>query len=121
MYKVHHDATLLPIDLQTVDYSVGNDKLPALNASASKDKSGKIHISICNLDPNKPNKVDCELRGVEAKKVSGRVLTAPAMNSHNTFDRPNVVRPETFKEVSLRGGKLTATLPAKAVVVLEIE
>jgi alpha-N-arabinofuranosidase len=121
MYKVHHDATLLPIDLQSVDYSFGNDKLPALNAPASKDKSGKIHVSICNLDPNKPNKIDCELRGVEVKKVSGRVLTAPAMNSHNTFDRPNVVKPETFKDVSLSGGKLTATLPAKSVVVLEIE
>ncbi len=121
MYKVHHEATLLPINLVTVDYVFGENKLPALNASASKDKSGKIHVSICNLDPNKSNKIECELRGVEVKKASGRVLTAPAMNSHNTFDSPNVVKPEIFKDVSLSGGKLIATLPAKSVVVLEIE
>lgn len=121
MYKVHQDATLLPTTLQTVDYSVGKDKLPALNASASKDKSGKIHISICNLDPNNPAKLDCELRGVEAKKVSGRVLTASAMTSHNTFDKPNVVKPEILPDVKLTEGIITATIPAKSVVVLSVE
>jgi len=92
-----------------------------LNVSASKDKSGKVHISLCNLDPNKSAKLDCELRGIKAKKVSGRVLTAPAINSHNTFEKPNVVHPTIFKDVNLKSGKLTATLPAKSVVVLEIE
>ncbi len=121
MYKVHQDATLLPTDLQYVDYVFCENKLPALNVSASKDKSGKVHISLCNLDPNKSAKLDCELRGIKAKKVSGRVLTAPAINSHNTFEKPNVVHPTIFKDVNLKSGKLTATLPAKSVVVLEIE
>ncbi|UCE08720.1 MAG: alpha-N-arabinofuranosidase [bacterium] len=121
MYKVHQDATLLPTDLQCVDYQFGNKKLPALNVSASKDKSGKIHISLCNLDPNNSAKLDCELRGVKSKKVSGRVLTAAAINSHNTFDEPDVVTPEIFEDVKLKDGLLTATLPAKSVVVLEVE
>jgi alpha-N-arabinofuranosidase len=43
------------------------------------------------------------------------------MNSHNTFATPNVVKPDTFKDATLSGGKLSATLPAKSVVVLEIE
>jgi alpha-N-arabinofuranosidase len=121
MYKVHQDATLLPTDLQCMDYQFGEEKLPMLNASASKDKSGKIHISLCNLDPNHTAKLDCELRGAQAKKVTGRVLTAPAVNSYNTFEKPDVVHPEIFKDVQLKGSTLTATLPAKSVVVLEIE
>ncbi|HEX9653517.1 MAG TPA: alpha-L-arabinofuranosidase C-terminal domain-containing protein [bacterium] len=43
------------------------------------------------------------------------------MNSHNTFENPDVVRPVDFKDVKLSNGVLTATLPAKSVVVFEVE
>jgi alpha-N-arabinofuranosidase len=121
MYKVHQDATLLPIDLKCTDYTFGEGKLPTLNASASKDKAGKIHISLCNLDPKNAAKLECELRGAQAKKVSGRVLTAPAINSYNTFENPDVVNPTVFNDVQIKKDKVTVTLPAKSVVVLEIE
>jgi alpha-N-arabinofuranosidase len=121
MYKVHHDATLLPINLQCDDYKVGEEKLPVLNASASKDKAGKIHVSICNLDPNRAASLDCELRGMQAKKVTGRVLTAPAINSCNTFEHPDAVSPAVFNDAKLKNESVTATLPAKSIVVLEIE
>ena len=121
MYKIHHDATLLPADLQCNDYKFGNEQIPALNASASKDKSGKIHISLCNLDPKSSAELVCELHGAVAKEVSGRVLTAEEMTAHNTFDSPQAVRPADFSDVELNGNILTATLPAKSVVVLEVE
>jgi alpha-N-arabinofuranosidase len=138
MYKVHQDAILLPTDLQCVDYiddksgeermpafgpgrGRGEEKTPALNVSASKDKSGKIHITICNLDPSKSVKLDCELRGAKVEKVSGRVLTASSITAHNTFDKPNVVKPDAFEDFKLNGSMLTAMLPAKSVVVLEVE
>ncbi|MBN2012694.1 alpha-N-arabinofuranosidase [candidate division KSB1 bacterium] len=121
MYKVHQDATLLPTDLQCMDYTFENKTLPSLNVSASKDASGKIHVSVCNLDPKKSAALECDVRGFKPKKVSGRVLTAPAINSHNTFDKPEVVKPADFKDVKLNGSMLTATLPAKSVVVLELE
>ena len=121
MYKVHQDATLLPTDLRCIDYTFGEDKLAALNVSASKDESGKIHVTICNLDPDHALKLDCELRGMKAKKVTGRVLTAPAINSHNTFEQPDAVKTKAFRDVELKNGLLVATLPAKSVVVLEVE
>jgi alpha-N-arabinofuranosidase len=121
MYKVHQDATLLPTDLQSADYKFGESKLAALNASASKDKAGKVHISLCNFDPGKSLTLDCEVRGMKATKVSGRILTAPAINSYNTFEKPGVVKPELFKDAKVKDGLLMVTLPAKSVVVLEIE
>jgi alpha-L-arabinofuranosidase len=121
MYKIHHDATLLPMDLRCGDYQLDDKKMAMLNASASQDKSGKIHVSICNLDPNHSSKLECELRGAAAKKVSGRVLTAPAINTCNTFEKPNVIHPVAFKDVQLQKDKIVVTLPAKSVVVLEIE
>ena len=87
MYTVHHDATLLPIELNCADYVFGEDKIPSLNVSASKDRDGKIHITICNLDPEKPAKLECELKGTKAKKVTARVLTNKNINgdcSNNT-------------------------------------
>jgi len=121
MYKVHHDATLLPIELQCGDYQFGNETIPAINVSASKDKSGNIHITLCNLDPKKSARLACQLQGTDAKEISGRALTADAMTAHNTFDKPEVVRPAAFDNFQLKGNILTVTLPSKSVVLLGIE
>ena len=121
MYKVHHDATLLPVELQCEDYHLGNETVPAIDVSASKDDSGDIHITLCNLDPKKSAQLVCELQGTGAQKISGRVLTADAMTAHNTFDRPEVVKPAAFDNFQLRRNTLTVTLPAKSVVLLGIE
>jgi alpha-L-arabinofuranosidase len=52
--------------------------------------------------------------------VTGRVLTAAAMNAHNTFERPTAVQPVEFRGARLSGTTLTVELPAKSVVVLEL-
>ena len=121
MYKVHHDAKLLPVDLQCGDYQFEDKQIPALNVSASRDESGKIHISLCNLDPKNRAELACEFIGAKIENVSGRVLTAKTMNAHNTFDKPEVIVPANFYDFKLKGDSVTATLPPKSVVVLEIE
>ncbi len=121
MYKVHQDATLLSCSIKCNDYKFAGDKIPALNVSASRDRNGKIHVSLCNLDPRNWEQVICKVQGFKAKSVSGRILTADVMNAHNTFDNPEVVKPVDFDAVSLEGDTLAVTLPAKSVVVLEIE
>ncbi len=120
MYKVHHDATLLPVDIECRDYRLGNEQIPILNVSASQDQSGKIHISICNLDAVNSAKTVCLIEGIIPKRVSGRVLTSDAITAHNTFDNPEVVKPDSFDKFTLKDNLLTVTLPAKSVVVLEI-
>ena len=95
--------------------------MPAVSGSAVKSKDGKIHVGLSNLDPNQPNSVTVDLGGTHASKVSGRILTAPAINAHNSFEKPDAVKPATFTGASIRGGKLVVTLPAKSVVVLELQ
>lgn len=121
MYKAHQDATLLPSDLQIRDYNFDGEKIPAISASASRDMSGKVHLSLCNMDPNKAAKLHCEIMGYKASMITGRVLTASDINSHNTFNHPDVVKPAVFKNFKLTDNGLITTLPAKSVVVLEIE
>jgi alpha-N-arabinofuranosidase len=55
-----------------------------------------------------------------ASAVSGRVLTADSMSAHNTFERPNTVRPADFGGAKLSGNKLTVKLPAMSVVALDV-
>ncbi|MBN2105011.1 alpha-N-arabinofuranosidase [bacterium] len=121
MYKMHHDATLLTTDLKCENYVFEDKSLPSLNVSASKDTLGKVHISLCNINPNRPADLHCEVQGMTVKKATGRVLTAPEINSHNTFEKPEMVKPAPFKDMKIDGSILTMTLPAKSVVVLEIE
>lgn len=121
MYTVHHDATLLPADLTCADYALGSDKVPGLSVSASRDKAGVIHVSLCNLNPNAAAEVSCELQGTKRQNISGRVLTADAMQAHNTFDKPETVKPAAFSDCRVTEGGFTAKLPAKSVVVLELK
>jgi len=120
LYKAHHDATLLATDLECEDYRFDDNEIPGLNVSASKDKSGKIHISICNLNPNEDAKLTCEIRGAETGKISGQILTAEKITSHNTFKKPEVVKPSDFKSFDKTKEGFKATIPAKSIVVLEI-
>jgi alpha-N-arabinofuranosidase len=94
--------------------------MPAISASASRDASGKIHVSFANCDLGKSITVACTLDGVTAKSVAGRVLTAGAMNAHNTFADPHAVAPAAFDGAKLDSGSLSVTLPAKSVVMLEL-
>ncbi len=120
MFKVHQDATHLPVQLLTPDYTVGEERIPAVSVSASRDKAGKVHVSFANTNPNADVTVACRLDGIRATSAQGRVLTAPAVNSHNTFAAPHTVEPAPFKDAQLNGDTLTVKLPAKSVVVLEL-
>jgi len=121
LYRVHHDATLLPTELTGPEYAFESDKLPAMNVSASRDGSGKIHVSLVNIDPHNAVEVKAQLQGFAAKRISGQVLTAGEITAHNTFDKPGLVEPAAFNGAKVTEGGFTATLPAKSVVVLEIE
>ncbi|RTQ48990.1 alpha-N-arabinofuranosidase [Hymenobacter gummosus] len=120
LYQVHQDAEYLPLQFQSPDYVRGTEKIPALNASASKDKTGTMHLSLVNLDPNKPLTLEAGLPGQSWKTVSGRVLTSAKVNDYNTFDKPNAVQLADFKGAKRKGDKLSVTLPPKSVVVLAL-
>lgn len=120
MYVPHHDAKLLPCDLQSSEYLMGAEKIPNVNVSASRDKSGKIHVTLCNLNPHQDAEVVCDIQGAKAASLTGRVLTAGELNAHNTFDAPERVKPVPFTAFKSTATGFTTTLPAKSVVVLEL-
>jgi alpha-N-arabinofuranosidase len=120
MFKVHQDATLLPLHIRSDDYTFNGQSVPAVSASASRDTTGAIHITFVNVDPNRSRTVQADVRGVKVSAVSGRLLTAPTMQAHNTFEDPDAVKPVNFTGARLSGGILHVELPSKSVVVLEL-
>jgi alpha-N-arabinofuranosidase len=121
LYKVHQDASLLPLSFSSDKYEWNGKKMDALSVSASKDALGKTHITIVNIDPNKEQPIDIELRGMEAKTVTGKVLTSAKINDYNSFDKPDVVSVKDFKGAKLSKNMLGVKLPAKSIVMLEIQ
>jgi alpha-N-arabinofuranosidase len=121
LYKVHHDATLLPLSFTSPKYVVNGRQIDAVSSTASRDASGKVHITLVNADPNKAINIDCELRGITAKSAKGQVLTSDKINDFNTFEQTGKVRLATFTGAKLNKGTLTIQLPAKSVVMIEIE
>lgn len=120
MFTVHHDATVLRTDLISPDYAFDGKHIPAVSASASRNQAGQVHLSLVNSHPHDAITVSTTIAGHAAKSVTGRVLTADAMNAHNTFDAAETVAPKPFDGATLSGDKLTVTLPAKSVVVLAL-
>ncbi len=77
-------------------------------------------MTICNLHHEEKAELRIETRGLEARKATGRILTGPAMDSHNTFEHPETVKPAVFDGLSISKGVITCALPARSVVALEI-
>lgn len=120
MYKVHQDAALMPCILSCETYQCGRESIPSISASASRDQEGKVHISLCNLNPNQKMRLSCEIDGMTAGKVKGQMMTADEMTAHNSFDNPGVIQPTIFTAAHIDDARLSVVLPPKSVVILEV-
>jgi len=120
LYKVHQDATMLPIEIKCNQYTVNAESLDAVNGSASI-KNGIVSITLCNLDPNKSQEINFELPGFNPTKVSGQVVTSSKINAYNDFGKKDEVYTVDFKGAKIAGGKITAVLPSKSVVLIQLQ
>lgn len=119
MYKVHQEATMLPIDITSPTYSRLGKEINSVSASASRDENGQTNISLVNLDPHNAIEIVCNLEGTKnSRLVSGNIITAPQTDTHNTFDKPNEVVLKEYKDAKIKDGVLTVKLPAKSLVTI---
>ncbi len=121
MYKIHQDAKQVPIHVKSGHYKFGNRELDAVSASASVDQTGAVHISLVNIHARESQNVEIALRGTKQSTVSGRILIADKLQSHNTFEKPDAIEPQAFQDTKLDGDVLSVDLPPFSVVVLVIK
>jgi alpha-N-arabinofuranosidase len=120
MYKPFQDAKVLPIESNVPDYLFMSWKVPAVSVSAARSASGSTLLALVNLQPQEPIDVRATVAGLVLKNADARILSAASTDAHNTFADPHVLEPRTFKEFRLSGQVLSASLPAKSVVVIEL-
>lgn len=122
LYQVHKDATLLPFSLTTKKYQQNEKEVNALQASCSKSADGTINISLVNIHAQEDMDVDFEIRGVSGmSSYEARLLTAPALNTHNDFENPEQVKITGFDKVKLKKNQVSLTIPAKSVLVVQLK
>ena len=120
MYVPFQNATSVPISFDTGVYRHGDITLPRVDAIAAKDAGGKLWLAFTNLDPNQPVDAEVTLAGVSAKSATGEMLTAPKVDSINTFASPSVVAPKAVS-AKVQNRRLVLTLDPKSVTVISVE
>ena len=119
MYVPFQDATFVPVTFDAGTYTHGDVTLPRVDAIAAKDTAGTLWLAVTNLDPNRTADIEVSLAGVTARSAAGQTLTAPAVDSVNTFDAPDTVVPKPVS-ATVQGGTLRLTLAPKSVTVLSV-
>jgi alpha-N-arabinofuranosidase len=120
LYVPFQDATLVPVVFDAGTYNHEGISLPRVDAIAAKDPAGRTWLAITNVDPDQAAEIEVSVTGGAAKSATGQTLTAPRVDSVNTFDAPNTVVPKPFS-AKPQGGKLALKLEPKSVTVFSIE
>jgi alpha-N-arabinofuranosidase len=120
MYVPFQDATFVPVTFNAGTYTHRDITLPRVDTIAAKDKAGKLWLEITNVDPNQPVEVEVSLVGITAKSAAGETLTAPKVDSVNSFEAPNTVVPKPIS-AKVQSGKLSLKLEPKSVTVVAVE
>ena len=135
MYTPFMEAIYLPVDMESETIKVrheyftamdetkadGYRTLPLLHASAAKTKSGGIVLSLTNVSLDKDQELSVNIEGFNATTVSGRILTSKSVADYNDFAHPDRVAPRDFKDAKVKKGKLSVKVPAKSIIVLNLQ
>ena len=117
LYVPFQGAKAVPVTFDAGTYTLGDIRLPRVDAVAARDSSGKLWLALTNVDPNRPAKLTAAVSG--ARGATGRMLTGMAVDAHNDFARPDAVAPKPYSG-RLAGGQLQFDLPPKSVAVVQI-
>ncbi|HWS36365.1 MAG TPA: alpha-L-arabinofuranosidase C-terminal domain-containing protein [Actinoplanes sp.] len=112
MNRAHQDAASLPVRFPGAipRRRIATEDLATVSASASR-AGGHVLISLTNLDASEPATIALDLRGGRVTGPVTTLLTAPALNDHNTAESPGTVQPRITDDAVLDGTTLRLTLP----------
>jgi alpha-L-arabinofuranosidase len=120
MYVPFQDATFIPLTMHAGNWTHGSIVLPRVDAIAAKDAQGRLLLSLTNVDPERPARVEVALPGVVIASATGETLTGPKVDSINTFAAPDVVKPKP-SSATVEAGQLKVTLAPRSVNVFVLQ
>ena len=120
MYVPFQDATFVPVSFDAGTYKYGDVSLPRVDAIAAKDPAGKLWVEITNVDPEQSAEIELDVAGAQIKSAAGETLTAPKVDSVNSFEAPQTVVPKPIA-AKAQNGRLSLSVEPKSVTVISIE
>lgn len=120
MYQVHQDSERIDLQYTSPKYTMGAQSIDKISAAASKDYLNRVHLTICNLSHNESESFSCNIEGFAPADIQGKVLTASALNTHNTFEQPEQIVPVALDVSFAKDGTLTFELPAASVAAITL-
>ncbi len=121
LYQHHQNATLIPLHFTSPQYVFGSDSINAVNASASKDSNGVVHITIVNLDAKKKISVNALMQNVPMQNIEAEVLTSQKFDDVNTFEQPDKVKITSFSDYKKSNNSLNVNMPPMSVVLITLK
>lgn len=119
MYLPFQDATSVPVTFDAGTYTHGEVTLPRVDAIAARDTAGTLWLAVTNVDANRPVTIAANLTGLAPRSAAGQTLTAPRVDSVNTFEAPATVTPKPIA-AQVKGGTVTLTVEPKSVTVISL-
>jgi alpha-N-arabinofuranosidase len=121
MNKGHQDADSLAVRLPEPPpvRRVAHTDLATFHASASR-RDGRLLVSLTNLDHEHSLAVELDLRGARPGDPAATVLTAAALNAHNTPQDPHAVRPGPLDDARIEDGVLHVRLPRHSFATVDV-
>jgi alpha-N-arabinofuranosidase len=120
LYNAHRGRDRLKVVVSgpTFDTSKEGTGVPVLDAVASRSADGsEIYVKAVNTSPTDVLDTEIDLRGLAVRpEGEWHVLTAPSLDTHNSFARPDEVQPR--REPLNAGSRFRVTLPPRSVSVI---
>src|SRR5581483_7020923 len=120
MYTPFQDADFVPVSFNAGAYRHGDIVLPRVDAIAARDSAGRLWLEFTNVDPNQPLDAEVSIAGMTPKSASGETLTAPKVDSVNTFSAPEAVAPKPVA-ATVHDGRIALRLEPKSVTVVSVQ
>ena len=122
MFRHHQDGQLLSSSLTGVEGAgTGENIVPKLTESVSVNAEGIITVTVGNMSDCAAEKLTVQLEESGYQVVEARIVSGPAIQSHNTFEDPDVVSEKAFDGYTITDCGIEMVLPAASVVEVRLK
>ncbi|GAC1706500.1 MAG: alpha-L-arabinofuranosidase AbfB [Flavisolibacter sp.] len=121
MYKVHQEARLIDFKIDSENYTINENTIPAISGSASLDKNDFLHLSLVNVHGSKTIFVAIQIQGRIINSITAKILTSHNLQDHNDFDQPEKILPGVFYDFLLVENCLQIKMPSFSALIFEIK
>jgi len=123
MYQQHQGAKLVRSRVDTPRYELQdgsrNVTRDSVNVSASL-KQNRLFLTAVNEDLSRDLEFEIVLQGAKVQKATGLRLWSQNVRDHNSFDRPEQVKPSPFS-LELKRNDFRIQLPAHSLSAIQME